>query len=128
MRIQLYILNKTLIYRLICSVNNFCGYYTVYIQSKLLVYTRAYIKSLNMETFIPCINIVYTYPIFSNTALLIAILYTQPFPLVDSLEYITSYAVHLLIKRIDTEKNKTEFNIQGTLKTLLGDICCEGWI
>lgn len=33
-------------------------------------------------------------------------------------------AVHLLIKRIDTEKNKTEFKIQSTLKSVLGDI---GW-
>lgn len=36
-------------------------------------------------------------------------------------------AVHLLIERIDV-KNKTVFNIQSTLKTVLGDICCEGWI
>lgn len=36
-------------------------------------------------------------------------------------------AVHLLIERIDI-KNKTVFNIQSTLKTVLGDICCEGWI
>lgn len=36
-------------------------------------------------------------------------------------------AVHLLIKRIDI-KNKTVFNIQSTLNTVLGDICCEGWI
>lgn len=34
-------------------------------------------------------------------------------------------AVHLLIKRIDI-KNKTEFNIQSTLNTVLGDVCCEG--
>lgn len=37
-------------------------------------------------------------------------------------------AVHLLIKRIDTEKNKTEFKIQSTLNSVLGDIGCGGWI
>ena len=36
-------------------------------------------------------------------------------------------AVHLLIERIDI-KNKTVFNIQSTLKTVLGDIGCGGWI
>lgn len=35
-------------------------------------------------------------------------------------------AVHLLIERIDI-KNKTIFNIQSTLKTVLGDIGCGGW-
>lgn len=34
-------------------------------------------------------------------------------------------AIHLLIKRIDI-KNKTVFNIQSTLSTVLGDIGCEG--
>lgn len=36
-------------------------------------------------------------------------------------------AVHLLIERIDI-KNKTIFNIQSTLKTVLGEIGCGGWI
>lgn len=37
-------------------------------------------------------------------------------------------AVHLLIKRIDMQKNKTGFNIQSTLNTVLGNIGCGGWI
>lgn len=36
-------------------------------------------------------------------------------------------AIHLLIKRIDI-KNKTVFNIQSTLNTVLGEIGCGGWI
>ena len=36
-------------------------------------------------------------------------------------------AIHLLIKRIDI-KNKTEFNIQSTLNSVLGETCCGGWI
>lgn len=36
-------------------------------------------------------------------------------------------AIHLLIERINI-KNKTVFNIQSTLNTVLGDICCGGWI
>lgn len=35
--------------------------------------------------------------------------------------------IHLLIKRIDI-KNKTEFNIQSTLNSVLGGIGCGGWI
>lgn len=38
-----------------------------------------------------------------------------------------SDAVHLLVKRIDI-KNKTVFNIQSTLNTVLGEIGCGGWI
>ena len=36
-------------------------------------------------------------------------------------------AIHLLIKRIDI-KNKTEFNIQSTLNSVLGKIGCGGRI
>lgn len=36
-------------------------------------------------------------------------------------------AIHLLIERINI-KNKTVFNIKSTLNTVLGDICCNGWI
>lgn len=36
-------------------------------------------------------------------------------------------AIHLLIERIEI-KNKTAFNVQSTLKTVLGDIGCGGWI
>jgi len=36
-------------------------------------------------------------------------------------------AVRLLVERIDI-KNKTVFNIQSTLKTVLGEIGCGGWI
>lgn len=36
-------------------------------------------------------------------------------------------AIHLLIERIDI-KNKTVFNIQSTLKTVLSEIGCGGWI
>lgn len=37
-------------------------------------------------------------------------------------------AVHLLIKRIDTQKNKTEFKIQSTLNSGLSEIGCGGRI
>lgn len=36
-------------------------------------------------------------------------------------------AIHLLVKRIDI-KNKTIFNIQSTLNSVLGETCCGGWI